>query len=152
MTRPPDPPAPGQPRPDKGVRGFELDIHVAFTQPLPEAEALSALLVLDGFHVELYRPHPSPTKAVADGAIVELSTLPVPSARLTGPLRDPQTVRAGLTALLQAQARYLEVGRRGFLRSADGRTEWVPWRRNAVLARHDTERVAFEEGVKYILE
>ena len=148
MSLPPDPSS----APHKGVRGFELDIHVAFTQPLPEAEALGALLVLDGFHVELYRPHPSPTKAMSDEAAAETPPLPVPSARLTGPLHDPEAVRAGLSALLQAQARYLEVGRRGFLRGADGRTEWVPWRRNAVLARHDTGRVAFEEGVKYILE
>lgn len=150
MSLPPEPA--GQPQPHKGVRGFELDIHVAFTRPLPEAEALSALLVLDGFLVELYRPHPSPTRAVSEETGVALPSLPVPSARLTGPLHDPDAVRAGLAALLQTQARYLEVGRRGFLRSADGRTEWVPWRRNAVLARHDTGRVAFEEGVKYILE
>lgn len=151
MSVPPGAPPPGSPRPEKGVRGFELDIHVAFTQPLPEAEALSALLVLDGFHVELYRPHPSPTKAVPEDAPAG-APRPVPSARLTGPLRDADAVRAGLAALLQAQARYLEVGQRGFLRSADGRTEWVPWRRNAVLARHDSGRVAFEQGVKYILE
>lgn len=138
-------------RPEKGVRGFELDLHVAFVQPLPDADARAALRVLDGLNVELYRPHASPTRALLggeDGATGE----PVPSARVTGPLGDPEAVRAALAALLQTEARYVEVGVRGFLRGADGRTDWVPWRRNAVLPRADVSRVAFEQGVKYILE
>lgn len=138
-------------RTDKGIRGFELDIHVAFVRPLPEAEALSALLVLEGFHVELYRPHPSPLRPVGEQPPT-FEPLAIPSARLTGPLRDPQAVQAGLAALLQAQARYIEVGLRGFLRSPHGQTEWMPWRRNIILPRMETARVQFSEGAKYVLE
>lgn len=137
------------PGPDKGVRGFELDIHVAFTRPLPEAQATTGLQVLDGFLVDLYRPHPSPMRATTTA---EPAVHDVPSARLTGPLRDPDAVRAGLSALLGHQARYVEVGVRGFLRSANGQTDWMPWRRNVVLSRQDVARVAFEQGVKYVLE
>ncbi|WP_309569710.1 hypothetical protein [Deinococcus sp.] len=139
------------PTPQRGVRGFELDIHVAFVMALPDATARAALSVLDGLNVELYRPHASPTHALPDdqdGVTEE----PVPSARVTGPLGDPEAVRAALAALLQSDARYVEVGVRGFLRGADGRTDWVPWRRNAVLPRTDVARVAFEQGVKYVLE
>ncbi|MFC3832764.1 MULTISPECIES: hypothetical protein [Deinococcus] len=137
--------------PEKGVRGFELDLHIAFVQPLPAAQARAALSVLDGLRVELYAPHASPTRALPAGDDAATGA-PVPSARVTGPLGDPDAVRASLDALLLSAARYVEVGVRGFLRSADGRTDWVPWRRNAVLPRGDTARVAFEQGVKYILE
>lgn len=130
----------------KGKRGFELDVHVAFTQLLPREQALSALLALEGFSVELYQPHPNAMPQVVD---VQDG---VPSARLTGPLRDAAEVRAGLQTLLQGNVRYVEVGVRGFLRSAEGQTEWMPWRRNVIVPRHDVERVAFEEGVKYVLE
>ncbi|GHF41366.1 hypothetical protein HNQ07_001484 [Deinococcus metalli] len=138
-------------RPDKGVRGFELDIHVTFARPLPREHAAAAVGVLDGLRVELYAPHASPTRALTGGED-GTTDAPVPSARLTGPLGDPDSVRAGLGALLSADARYVEVGVRGFLRGADGRTEWMPWRRNAVLPRGDAARVAFEPGVKYVLE
>lgn len=134
---------------DKGVRGFELDIHVTFTGPLPEPDALRTLLTLDGFRVELYRPHASALHAGAGGVIVGAA---VPSARLTGPLREPDAVRAGLRALLQGDARYAEAGLRGFLRSGSGQTEWMPWRRTTVLPRAQTERVTFEEGVRFVLE
>ncbi|GGI77611.1 hypothetical protein [Deinococcus wulumuqiensis] len=138
---------------EKGVRGFELDIHVAFVDRLPEAQAVTTLRVLDGFRVDLYRPHaqalhrePLPEQGA------ELLGGGVPSARLTGPLRDADAVRAGLAALLGGPARYVEVGVRGFLRSAGGQTEWMPWRRNRVLGRGDTAQVGFEEGVRYVLE
>lgn len=130
----------------KGKRGFELDIHVAFTQLLPREQALSTLLALEGFSVDLYQPHPN-----AMPQAVEVPDA-VPSARLTGPLRDAAGVRAGLQALLGDHVRYVEVGVRGFLRSAEGQTEWMPWRRNVILPRGDVQRVAFEEGVKYMLE
>lgn len=132
--------------PYKGVRGFELDIHVAFTQLLPRAAAAQELLVLDGFRVDLYQPHPNAMPREVD------VTDAVPSARLTGPLRDQAAVRAGLAALLTGSARYVEVGLRGFLRSVDGQTEWMPWRRNVVLQRHDLSGLTFEEGVRYVLE
>ena len=144
MTRP-------QPETEKGVRGFELDIHVAFAERLPEAEAIAALRVLDGFRVDLYRPH---AQAVHREPVAPIPGQGegVPSARLTGPLRDPEAVQAGLAALLGGPARYVEVGLRGFLRSAGGQTEWMPWRRNRVLGRGETVRLGFEEGVRYVLE
>ncbi|GAA0515653.1 hypothetical protein [Deinococcus depolymerans] len=140
--------SPASTRTDKGVRGFELDIHVAFTQPLAAAQARAALLALDGFTVDLYRPHPAALHADQAGDAPDA----VPSARLTGPLRDPDVLRAGLSALLGGPARYVEVGVRGFLRSAAGQTEWMPWKRNAVLPRADVARVTFEEGVRFVLE
>ena len=148
-STPPTSTAPASTRPDKGVRGFELDIHVAFTQPLPAAQARAALLTLDGFTVDLYRPHPAALHADQSGGDAPDE---VPSARLTGPLRDPEALRAGLSALLGGPARYVEVGVRGFLRSAAGQTEWMPWKRNAVLPRADVARVTFEEGVRFVLE
>lgn len=132
--------------PQKGVRGFDLDIHVTFAQPLPREQAARELLVLDGFRVDLYQPHPH-----AMPLAVEVQDA-VPSARLTGPLRDSAAVKAGLAALLAGPARYLEVGLRGFLRSAEGQTEWMPWRRNKVLQHHDLTELKFEEGVRYVLE
>lgn len=145
-------------RTDKGVRGFELDIHVTFARPLPEAEATRALLALDGFTVDLYRPHPHPTaqRGSVDPAreAEALAQAPggIPSARLTGVLRDAEATRHGLAALLSGEARYIEIGLRGFLRSATGQTEWMPWRKNVVLPRTAPERVAFESAVRYVLE
>jgi len=133
---------------EKGVRGFELDVHVTFSRPLTVAEATAALLALEGFTVELYRPHPAALVRGTEGEMPD----EVPGARLTGPLRDPEAVRAGLAALLQGPARTVEVGQRGFLRSADGRTEWMPWRRNVVKSRQDTAALTFEEGVRTVLE
>ena len=134
----------------KGVRGFDLDLHVAFSRPLPRAEALSALLVLEGLRVDLYQPHPQAIRRTEAGASDLAGE--VPSARLTGPLGDPELVRSGLRALLGGPARTVEVGLRGYLRSAEGQTEWMPWRKNAVLRRTQVEGVGFTEGVKYILE
>lgn len=68
MTDPASTP-PASTRTDKGVRGFELDIHVAFTQPLPAAQARAALLTLDGFTVDLYRPHPAALHADQSGGV-----------------------------------------------------------------------------------
>ena len=130
----------------KGKRGFELDIHVAFAQLLPRDQALVTLLALEGFRVDLYQPHPN-----AMPQTVEVQDA-VPSARLTGPLRNPAEVRSGLQVLLSGNVRYVEVGVRGFLRSAEGQTEWMPWRRNVIVPRGEVQRVAFEEGVKYVLE
>lgn len=136
--------------PVKGQRGFELDLHVAFVEPLPEAEALAALRVFPGLRAELYLPHP---QAISRAASSEPDpAAPVPSARLTGPLGDAEAVRAALAALLGTQARFVEGGVRGFLRSSEGATEWMPWRRTRVLPRRETAAVAFEEGVRYVLE
>jgi hypothetical protein len=126
-------------RTDKGVRGHELDLHVTFAQALPREQALAALLALEGMTVELYAPHDQPEA-------------PVPSARLTGPLRDAEATRTALTGLLAADARVIEVGMHGFLRSVTGQTEWMPWRKNAVLPRNRVDGVTFDEGVKFILE
>lgn len=126
-------------RTDKGVRGFDLDLHVTFARALPRDEALRVLRAADGFTVDLYAPQDQPQA-------------PVPSARLTGPLRDPEATRSVLTAWLGGEARVVEVGLHGFLRSSSGQTDWMPWRRVAVLPRGDVGRVAFEEGVRYVLE
>ncbi|EYB68277.1 hypothetical protein DEIPH_ctg025orf0136 [Deinococcus phoenicis] len=131
--------SPTSARTDKGVRGFDLDLHVTFARPLARESALAVLRAAEGFTVDLYAPHGQPDA-------------PVPSARLTGPLRDPEAVRAALRAWLQGEARMVEVGLHGFLRSSTGQTDWMPWRRNVVLPRADVGRVAFEEGVKYVLE
>ena len=56
------------------------------------------------------------------------------------PLRRLQ-VRALLAAWLQGEARSVEVGLHGYLRSATGATEWMPWRKNAVRPRPAVERV-----------
>ncbi|WP_291426397.1 hypothetical protein [Deinococcus sp.] len=134
------------PTPQTGSKTFELDMHVNFATPLTGEAAKAALLVLEGFTVDLYRPHP---KALPSGHIPhEL----VPSARLMGVLRDPATVRSALEALLNGSARTVEIGLRGLLRSAQGQTEWMPWRKNVVLPRHAVDQVLFVEGIKYILE
>ncbi|WP_034383517.1 hypothetical protein [Deinococcus sp. YIM 77859] len=130
---------PASTRTDKGVRGFDLDLHVTFARPLAREEALALLRIAEGFTVDLYARHDQPGG-------------PVPSARLTGPLRDAEAVRAALAAWLQGDVRTVEIGLRGFLRSSTGQTEWMPWRRNLVVPRAETGRVAFEEGVKYVLE
>lgn len=126
-------------RTDKGVRGFDLDLHVTFARPLPREEALGVLRAAEGFTVDLYAPHDQPQA-------------PVPSARLIGPLRDPEALRAVLAAWLSGEVRAVEVGLHGFLRSSTGQTDWMPWRRNLILPRAEVGRVAFEEGVKYVLE
>lgn len=135
----PDSSPPVAARTDKGVRGHELDLHVTFAQALPREQALAALLALEGMTVELYAPHDQPEA-------------PIPSARLTGPLRDPEATRTALTGLLAADARTIEVGLHGFLRSVTGQTEWMPWRKNTVLPRNRVDGVTFAEGVKFILE
>lgn len=135
--------------PQKGVRGFDLDLHVTFSRPLPRAEALRALLALEGMRVDLYQPHPQAlhrTEGAADPDSL------VPSARLTGPPGDPELIRSALRALLGGPARAVDIGLRGYLRSAGGQTEWMPWRRNAVLGRGEVDAVALAEGVRYILE
>lgn len=132
--------------PQKGVRGFELDMHVAFTRPLTAAEAEAALLPFEELTVVLYQPHPN---AMPSGVAVGTG---IPSARITGPLPEALALRELLTQLLRGEVKYIEIGVRGFLRSASGQTEWMPWRKNVVLSRADVEKIAFQQGVKYILE
>lgn len=129
----------------KGVKGFELDIHVSFVTPREEAEAKAQLLVLEGLLVELYRPHP---QSMPGGHVGTL----IPSARLTGPLHDAQKVRQGLAILLSEHARYIEVGLRGFLRSGEGQTEWMPWRKTVVYSKEESQKIEFEQGFRYVLE
>lgn len=126
-------------RTDKGVRGHDLDLHVTFAQALPREAALAVLRPAEGFTVDLYARHDDPGG-------------PVPSARLTGPLRDPEALRAILAAWLAGDVRTVEVGLHGFLRSSTGQTDWMPWKRNVVLGRAEVGRVTFEEGVRYVLE
>ena len=117
----------------KGTRGFELDAHLAFARVLTRDEATHALRGWTG-RVELY------------------GEATVRGARVTGPL-DADATRALLRVGLEGGVfRYAEAGLRGFMRSAEGFTDWVPWRRNVVLARTDVDRVLFEEGIRYVLE
>lgn len=120
--------------PQKGVRGFELDMHLSFIQPLTVSTCHTVLAavrnVLQQSHLELYQPAHDPQA-------------PVPSARLTGPLKQhaEQAEKADnwdllkqvLTILLRQHVRIIEAGQRGLLRSAEGYTEWMPWRRNVVV-------------------
>ena len=130
--------APVQSRTEKGQRGFELDIHLTFSAPLPREEALALLRALEGLTVDLYARLDTPEE--------------VPSARLTGRLPELAEVQTALQSWLSGPVRVMEVGQRGFLRSADGFTEWMPWRRNVPLSRHNLTAVRLEEGIKYILE
>ena len=50
------------------------------------------------------------------------------------------------------EAKRVELGLRGFLRSVTGQIEWMPWRRNVVLERSQWQAVNFEEGLRYVLE
>lgn len=125
-------------RTEKGQRGFDLDVHVTFRTALSREEALATLRSLDGMTVDLYARLDTPAE--------------VPSARLTGPLPALPTLHAALDGWLAGPVRVVEVGKRGYLRSAQGYTEWMPWRRNVVLRREQTREVRLHEGEKYILE
>ncbi|GHG06121.1 hypothetical protein GCM10017783_18390 [Deinococcus piscis] len=125
-------------RTEKGQRGFALDLHVTFRTPLPRAEALAALRALEGLTVDLYARLDTPGE--------------VPSARLTGPLPQLPELHAALRGWLAGPVRVVEVGQRGYLRSAQGYTEWMPWRRNVILPRERVDEVGLLEGEKYILE
>lgn len=131
-------------RTEKGMRGFDLDLHVTFAAPLPREEALATLRVLEGgLTVELYTPllgqNPENLQVV-------------PSARLTGPVPETNALHTALAFWLAGPVRVAEVGLRGYLRSADGSTEWMPWRRNVVLSRSQVTEMKLQEGEKYILE
>ncbi len=127
-----------QTRTDKGERGFALDIHLTFAAPLPREEALELLRVLSGLTAEPYARLETPGE--------------VPSARLTGPMPEASTLQAALRGWLSGPVRVAEAGLRGYLRLADGYTEWMPWRKNVVLTRDRVEDAAWREGEKYIFE
>lgn len=122
---------------EKGIRGFDLDMHVAFREMLSHNKAQRALVALSslGLHVEFYAPNPEAL---------------VPSARLNGQAPASDLLQEALSSL--KEARFIEIGLRGYLRSAQGYTEWMPWRKNVVLSREEYSRVLLEKGVKYILE
>ena len=117
-----------------GVRGFELDTQLTFTNPMSRALAL-----------ELLRPWGIPPELYGQGDEIR-------GARLSGEL-EPGTLhellRAGHGGGLFRSA---EVGRRGLLRSVTGATEWMPWRRNVVVAWGSLADVTLEEGLRYLLE
>ncbi|WP_424949397.1 hypothetical protein [Deinococcus sp.] len=128
MTRPDVPAKTG------GERGFELDTQLRFVAPVSRALALETLRPW-GLVPELY------------GQSDEIR-----GARLTGDLEPGllhELLRAGAEGRLLLSA---EVGRRGFLRSVTGATEWMPWRRNVVLSWSALESVALEDGLRYLLE
>ncbi len=117
----------------KGERGFEFDAHITFARPHTAAEVGQ---LLRGF-----------------GLIIEpYGSAEVRGARLTGKA-DLSLALAQIRALLESgEASRIEAGLRGFLRSATGNMDWVPWRKNVVLPRQDWEKVTFEEGLRYVLE
>ena len=128
MTRPTEPGRTG------GVRGFELDSQLSFAAPMSRAMALEMLRPW-GIEPELYGQHDE-----------------IRGARLTGDL-DPDLLRELLRAgFAGGLLRSAEVGRRGFLRSVTGSTEWMPWRRNVILSRQAVDSVTLEEGQRYLLE
>jgi hypothetical protein len=123
-----------QPERQSGVRGFELDTQVVFSTPLSRALAAEALKPW-GLRPELYGLNDD-----------------IRGARLTGDLEPEllqELLRAGFEGGLLRSA---EVGRRGFLRSVTGSTEWMPWRRNVLLSRSELEGLVLEEGLRYLLE
>lgn len=126
----------GEPGAHKGTRGFEMDIELSFAQPVPRAEAEQTVagLGLADLRAEWY----------GEGELR--------GARLNGDLALDQA-RSALRGAFQAgQLKSAELGLRGFLRSAEGKTEWMPWRRNAVTPKAEVDGIAFEEGVRYIVE
>ena len=125
--------------PKKGVRGFGLDIHLTFASILPREQVLQMLRTLPSLTAELYARIDDPDH--------------VPSARLTGPSVPSEELQAVLHGWLESgMVRVVEVGLRGFLKSAEGYTEWMPWRRNVIVSRTEVEKVALHEGEKYVLE
>lgn len=119
--------------PVRGVRGFELDAHLTFAQPLPRASAERAVAAW-GLRPTYYGEDE------------------VRAVRLTGDIEPGEARRLLQVGLEGGTFRSAELGLRGFLRAPTGSTDWVPWRRNLVLEREAWADVAFEEGVKYILE
>ena len=117
-----------------GVRGFELDTQLSFTTPMSRALVLE-LLRPWGIQPELYGQEDE-----------------IRGARLSGELEPDllhELLRAGHEGGLFRSA---EVGRRGLLRSVTGATEWMPWRRNVVMAWGSLAEVRLEEGLRYLLE
>lgn len=119
--------------PQKGVRGFELDAHLTFAQPLPRPAAERAVSAW-GLRPTYYGDDE------------------VRAVRLTGELGAEDARRLLQVGLEGGTLRSAEIGLRGFLRAPNGSTDWVPWRRNQVLPRDAWNDVTLEEGVKYILE
>jgi hypothetical protein len=117
----------------KGVSGHELDVTLVFASPLSREAATQTL-----------RSWPLDAELYGQGDEIR-------SVRLTGET-DPDTLQALLQAGLDGGLlRSAEVGRRGFLRSATGQTDWMPWRRNVVVGR-DLARLALEDGLHYLIE
>ena len=117
-----------------GTRGYELDSQLTFAQPLSRALAAEALRPW-GLEPELYGQQDE-----------------IRGARLTGEL-DPEVLRELLRAGFEGGLlKTAEVGRRGYLRSVTGSTEWMPWRRNVVLSRDRLGGVTLEDGLRYLLE
>ncbi len=110
-----------------------LDIHVSFREALAPEVAREVLRPWN-LRVELYGPSE------------------VRGARLTGQLEREVLGELLGAGLLGGPLRAVEVGRRGFLRSEDGRLEWMPWRRNVVAPREQARSLELADGVRYVLE
>lgn len=123
----------GPPKPG-GTRGYELDSQLTFTAALSRAAA-----------AQLLRPWGLTPELYGQGDEIR-------GARLVGDLERSmlhELLRAGFEGGLLRGA---EVGRRGYLRSVTGATEWMPWRRNVILNRGAWADAALEDGVRYLLE
>jgi len=117
----------------KGERGFELDAHLTFTRALSRAEAERFVAAWN------LRP-------------TYYGEAEVRAVRLTGKITLEVARRQLQMGVEGGTLRSAEVGLRGYLRSPEGSTDYVPWRRNKILPRTAWEQVTLEEGVKYILE
>ena len=121
-------------RQERGHRGHEFDIQLNFAQPMSRALALDAL-----------RPWAAEPELYRQGDEIR-------AARVTGAFDAAlvtELLRAGLEGGLYRSA---ELGRRGFLRSGTGFTEWMPWRRNVIVPRDQLERVELKDGLRYVVE
>lgn len=115
-------------------RGYLLNVELSFAQALPPPLARAVLTPWD-LDAELY------------GSGDEIR-----GARLIGEL-DADTLRELLRGGLESGLlRAAEVGLRGYIRSAGGQREWMPWRRNVVLSRSAVDGLSLEEGLRYVLE
>lgn len=159
----------------QGHKGFELDIYLRFVESASEQQVSDWLRPLlagldESRQLELYRPVPATASVAMDQQDQqELShqaqqEQSVQALRLTGPASDgtAQTCKKALAELILGPCLSIEIGLRGFLRSKEGYTEWMPWRRNQLVPFSQASlqsaieqifaQVQLSEGVKYILE
>lgn len=117
----------------KGTRGFGPDGHFELREARSVEEVHAALLGL-GFDDLQLEPY---------------GASEVASFRVWGFVeRDAAQLLKILDAVSPLGLRRFELGLRGHLRAADGRMEWMPWRKNAFL--NDISDFDGEAGVRHI--